>query len=524
MSESSKNLPSREEIQKEKARRSSDYFIQNFVKIEDRDAAEQGGEIAVPFTLWPGQLKALAIILITRLSVILKARQLGLTWLALAYAAWKMVFNAGYSVVALSKREDDAKELARRLAFILRHLPRWMAQEKKFTEPGFAGPIWEATTLTVTIHHPNGEPSTFKAETSGPDSGRSFTANLVILDEWAFQQFAEEIWAASYPTINRPTGGQVIGLSTNKRGSLFEKTCQDSIAGKNGFNLIFLDVFTDPRRDQEWYAQTKIDLPDSWMQEYPETIEQAFSAGEGTAFPEFSPDIHVIPSKTIPKWWKKWMGHDPGYDNPFAWYWFAVDNNGFVHIYREYTRENGSSKIFYSDQAQRVVELSTYTDYDPMTMEESEKLEDIDFIVGGKDAFNASRETNKTYVDYYQDGGLTIGFIPAMTDRKLRKTTWHEYLKPIPDPERPGKFISKVRIHDCCKELIKTLPQLIKDEHDSEKVKDNPEIDNPYDGAGYGLIAYHVKQSKPPKDENKTEVAKLKDNLAKLNRRFQRRM
>jgi len=94
----------------------------------------------------------------------------------------------------------------------------WMAQEKKFTEPGFAGPIWEATTLTVTIHHPNGEPSTFKAETSGPDSGRSFTANLVILDEWAFQQFAEEIWAASYPTINRPTGGQVIGLSTNKIG------------------------------------------------------------------------------------------------------------------------------------------------------------------------------------------------------------------------------------------------------------------------------------------------------------------
>lgn len=511
-----------EQIQKERAKRSCDYFTQNFVKIEDRDAAEQGNELAVPFTLWPGQIQTLATILITRLSVILKARQLGLTWLALAYAVWKMVHIAGYSVVALSKREDDAKELARRMAFILRHLPKWMIQERKTAEPGFAVPAWDSTSLNVTIYHPNSESATFRAETSGPESGRSFTANLVILDEWAFQQFAEDIWAASYPTINRPTGGQVIGLSTNKRGSLFEKICQDSIAGKNNFKLIFLDVFTDPRRTHEWYTQSKIDLPDSWMQEYPETIEQAFSAGEGTAFPEWSQDIHVVDPFPIPKWWRKWIGHDPGYDNPFYWGWLAVDGDGNVYLYRELSRDEKEPKMFYSDQAAKVLEMSTYTEYEDG--EEVEKVEDVGFVVTGKDAFNKSRETGKTYIDYYRDdGGLPFGFIPAITDRKLRKATMHEYLKPIDDPERPGKKRAKLRVFNTCKHFIDKIGQLVKDDNDTEKVADNPHLDNCFDGVGYGLIAYHVNQSKPPEDQDKSQVTKLKDNLAKINRKFQKR-
>jgi hypothetical protein len=501
-----------------KAKGSCRHFIREYVKIEDRDAANRGEEIATSFILWPGQLVALACFMIERLSVVLKARQLGLTWLTLAYALWRMLFNPGYSVVALSKREEDAKELSRRMAFMLKYLPYWMTQEKKSAKEGFSGPTWEATTMTIKIHHPGSEPSQFRAETSGPESGRSFTANLIILDEWAFQQFAQEIWTAAYPTVNRTTGGQVIGLSTNKRGSLFEKICQEAIRLVNNFKMIFLDVWTDPRRTHDWYEQTKIDVPDSWMQEYPETIEQAFSAGEGTAFPEFSVDVHVVETFTPPTWWKKWMGHDPGHDNPFAWHWFAVDGDGTVYVYREYARPLGAPKVFYSDQAAEVTEMSRYFDED----EQAERFENIDYIVTGKDAFNKSRETSKTYIDYYRDGGLTFaGFIPAITDRKKRKAVWHEYLKPIPDPENEGRKIAKLRIMDCCKQLIHTLPQLVKEKLDNEKVEDNPEIDNCYDGAGYSLISYHVRQSKAPPQEKST-VEAIKDRLIKQNQRRKR--
>src|SRR5690606_13605286 len=118
--------------------------------------------------------------------------------------------HAGYTVVGISRTEEEAKELVRRLEFMLRHLPRWFCREgtKETRLSGWAGITWETTALSVTIFHPGREPATFRAMTSNPNAGRSFTANLVILDEWAFQQFAEEIWTAAYPTINRPTGGQ----------------------------------------------------------------------------------------------------------------------------------------------------------------------------------------------------------------------------------------------------------------------------------------------------------------------------
>jgi len=524
LSESSINqlaLPSKEQVQKEISRRSADHYIQNFVKIEDRDAVDSdGGDIAVPFILWPGQIKALMLFLVTRLSIVLKARQLGLTWLALAYASWKMVFNAGYAVVALSKREKDAKELTRRLAFILRHLPDWMIQEKKTAKPDWNGPVWEDTTLTITIYHPGKEPSTFRAETSGPDSGRSFTANLVILDEWAFQQYAEDIWAAAYPTINRPTGGQVIGLSTNKRGSLFERICKDSISGKNTFKLIFLDVFTDPRRTPEWYKQSKIDLPLSWMQEYPETIEQAFSAGEETAFPEFSESIHVCKPFDIPAHWRRWRSLDNGYADPFAWYWLTVSEDGIVYIYREFTRAHNDPRLTYSQQAQKAVEMSTYKDDE--TGREVWVPEKIDFTVAGHDAWqkHVRDESGKTLINYYQDGGV-YGFVRPITDRKFRKAVWHEYLKPF-DDDILGRKVARVQIFDTCQFLIDSLPMLVVDENDSEKVEESS-IDHWYDGAGYGLIAYHVQYTKPPK-EDEPPIARHKNKLAKRRSHTKRRL
>ena len=91
--------------ERERMKADCEHFIENYVYIEDRDSPE----LAVLFHLWEGQKKALNSFLTERLNIVLKARQLGLTWLALAYAVWCMVFRAGFSVVALSKKEDDAK-------------------------------------------------------------------------------------------------------------------------------------------------------------------------------------------------------------------------------------------------------------------------------------------------------------------------------------------------------------------------------------------------------------------------------
>lgn len=491
-------------------------FIKEAVKIEDRDSEE----LAIPFNLWDKQKEALDTILNNRLTVIMKARQLGLTWLVLSYAVWRMVFKQGYSVVALSKREDpDAKELIRRIEFILRHLPFWLIREKKTAPPDWDGLTWESTVLSITIYHPDGESSVFRSMTAAPDSGRSFTANLVILDEWAYQMWADEIWSAAYPTINRPTGGQVIGISTNRRGTLFEQILREAIRGVNGFAYVFLPWFTDPRRDEAWYEATKKALPNNYLQEYPATIEEAFSAGEGTAFPEFSREIHVCEPFEIPSWWKRWRSNDPGYTDPFFWHWFAVGDDGHVYVYREYTRDHLEAKIPYSEQAKRVTAMSK------MKVDGKQVDEDIAFTVTGRDAFSRHPETGKSIVDYYFEGGVRRCIEPPRdrtTDRIHRKAILHEYLKPYLD-ENTGKMTAKLQIFRTCHGLIESLPLLVVDEHNPEKVAESAH-DHAYDSVGMGLQVWHATGSRRPEERKKSIIAEHKDRLARRSVRRRARL
>lgn len=493
------------------------FFVEEFVMIEDKDAPEP----MVHFNLWPKQREALKAFEENKLTISLKARQLGLSWLALAYATHGLIFRPGYSVVALSKREEEAKELVRRVRLILEYMPPFIIRhaKDKTIPPDYNGPTWDATTTYIQIFHPNSKvPSMFTSFTSSPDSARSFTASLVILDEWAFQMYAQEIWAAAYPVINRPTGGKVIGISTAKIGSFFEEVWKKAIKGKNNFYPIFLPWYSDPRRTYEWYENTKSELPNSYLQEYPATPEDAFSAGEQTAFPEFDAEVHTIDPFEIPEHWRRWMSCDNGYDHPFAWYWYAVDEDGDIYVYREFSREKDDPKLLYSDQAAKVVEYSTQ-----ITLKDGDlsfEVEPLDFCVAGLDAWNTHHrdDKGKTLIDYYREGGMQIGFKRAITDRKLRKAVVHEYLKIRGEGENRR---SKLHIFKTCKLLIETLPKLPKDNTDPEKVADCA-IDNQYDSLSYGLVVYHIDKSLGLREESPM-IRKHKDDIARRSRKLSRK-
>jgi hypothetical protein len=175
-------------------------------------------------------------------------------------------------VLALSKTEEDAKELVRRLVFVLRHLPTWMVQYANAPKPDAI--TFDFTASTVTIHHPGMEDSVFKSFPAGENSGAGFTGNLLLLDEWALQQYAREIWQAAFPTINRPTGGRVLGISTMRLGTLYEEIVRGALVGANDFKIIFWPWETDPRRDAKWYGTTLRALgAEAMHREYPATIE-----------------------------------------------------------------------------------------------------------------------------------------------------------------------------------------------------------------------------------------------------------
>jgi len=382
------------ELQRREAEESTEYFIENFVYIEDRDSQE----LAIPFSLWQGQKQALGSIIKNRLNIILKARQLGITWLVLAYAVWQLVFKDGYMVVALSRGEEEAKELVRRVGFILKHLPlHW-------------GIDYTPTASQVTINRPNGEPSVFKSFTAAADSGRSFTANLVILDEWAFQQWAREIWKAAYPTINRPTGGKLIGLSTIERGTLFEDIWQGSKKGENNFNRIFLGWDTDPRRTQAWYEQTKKDIGDDVLSEYPATEEEAFQVPGGAYFPEVKKAIHIQPVEPIMEHWYRYVCIDYGLDM-LAAYWLYIDGKGHARVYRELHEPD----LIVSAAVERILECN--------------QGDRIYQYIAPPDLWNRNRDTGKSTAQLFREYGIHLSV--ASNDFEQGCLNMKEWLKPI---------------------------------------------------------------------------------------------
>lgn len=292
------------------------YFAENYCYFEDRDA--EG--VIVPFSPWREQKDALCSIRDNRLNLFLKARQVGITWVALIYCAWEMIFFPGHSILALSKTRADANELVRRLGVIFENM-------KPLLAGGGAAVSIQKESVSLSVGNLT---SVFRSLPASPSAGRSLTANVIVLDEWAFQEWAREIWTAAYPTVNRPTGGKVIGISTIKRGTLFEELWLHG----DGWHKNFISVFADPRRDAEWYERTKRDLGVLIKQEYPRTAEEALANIGGSFFPEFDPRIHVCDPFPIPPDWRIYSSMDYGLDM-LAHYKIAVDSKRNVYVIDE---------------------------------------------------------------------------------------------------------------------------------------------------------------------------------------------
>lgn len=358
-----------------------DYFIDNYIYIEDKDNPV---DIVQPFVRWKEQREATASIMAHRLNIVLKARQLGLSWVACAIATWYLLFS-GKTIICMSKSEDEAKELIRRIVFMLTWANALFA-DKKNMPVNWEGIVFESTTLTITVHYPDGTDSRVLGMASGPGAGRSFTADLIIIDEWAFQQYAREIWTAAYPTINSPSGrGKVIGISTIDRGSLFEELFTDP---DNGFNKIFIPWYADPRRDEKWYENTKRAMGDLITQEYPATVEEALMVPGGAMFPEVKRAVHETKDE-IKGNVRRYCTIDYGLDTLAALF-IGIDTLNKEQLYREVEQPN----LTISQAAQYLLSVSAN--------------EHIDEWLAPDDLWNRRQETGKSAADIFAENGINL--------------------------------------------------------------------------------------------------------------------
>jgi len=159
------------------------YFVKHYCFFEDKDSAE----VVVPFRPWKAQEDAFLSIRDNRLNLFLKARQIGITWVALMYCAHDLIYHPGHTVIALSKSKNDADELVRRFGMILENMPSLL----------LGGGIRFEVKKSEVVIFADGKKSRFTSFAASRSAGRSFTANILLIDEWAFQDWAREIWTSA---------------------------------------------------------------------------------------------------------------------------------------------------------------------------------------------------------------------------------------------------------------------------------------------------------------------------------------
>lgn len=403
------------------------YFVKNYCYFEDKDDPR----VVVPFSPWKEQEEALRSIACHKFNLFLKARQIGITWIALMYCAHDLIFSPGHSVIALSKTQNDARELVRRFGLILSRM-------KELLSGG--GVSFTVKKNEVTLFC-DGKVSVFKSFTSSRSAGRSFTANILLIDEWAFQEWAREIWASAYPTVNRPTGGKVIGISTIKRGTLFEELWRED----NNFHKIFLSALSDPRRDAAWYEATKRDLGERINQEYPRTADEALADVGGRFFHEFDPLRHVCEPFEIPKDWEIYTAMDYGLDM-LAHYKIAVDNEKNCYVFHEIYK----SGLIVSEAAALIHKADGYNG-------ESWKLPRL--RLAPPDLFARELTSGKSQALAFEEEGLPL--TKSSNDRVAGWLCLKELLKlrMTGQGQQP-----RLKIFSTCRHLIRTLSSLPVDE------------------------------------------------------------
>ena len=255
----------KKEIKQEvvKCGRNPAYFLKNFSKIRH---PEEG---LIPFNTYYFQDDLLDNFRDHRFNIVLKARQLGISTIAAGYVAWLMNFHRNKEILVVATKQETAKNLVTKVKGIYKSLPKWLQ---------IGGIESDSKTL---FELKNG--SIIKASATSSDAGRSEALSLLIIDEAAFVENIDDMWAAVYPTLS--TGGRCLAISTpNGVGNWYHKMFSEAEDEQNLFHTTTLMWDVHPDRDQIWFENETKNMS---RREIAQELECNFNmSGETVIHPE----------------------------------------------------------------------------------------------------------------------------------------------------------------------------------------------------------------------------------------------
>ncbi len=214
------------------------YFMKKYCVIQHPTKGK------IPFQLYPYQEDAIDSFNKFDRNIILKSRQLGISTLIAGYSLWMILFNNDKNILVVAIDQTTSKNLVTKVRVMYENLPSWLKMKS-------------AEDNKLSLRLVNG--SQIKAVASTGTSGRSEALSLVIIDEAAFVDNAEELWASLQQTLS--TGGRAVLLSTpNGTGNFFHKMWTMAETGENNFNTIRLPWQVHPERDITWRQKQDVEL------------------------------------------------------------------------------------------------------------------------------------------------------------------------------------------------------------------------------------------------------------------------
>ncbi len=287
----------------------------------------------INFELYDFQKQALLDFKENRFNVILKARQLGISTTVAAYVCWMMLFHRDKNVLVVATKLGTATNLVKKIKAIHKHLPQWL----KIASIS----IDNRTSFELS----NG--SQVKASSTSGDAGRSEALSLLVVDEAAFVEGMEELWAGLYPTLS--TGGRCVALSTpNGVGNWFHKTYTEAEESKNDFHTIKLPWDVHPERDEQWFKKETRNMS---RREIAQELECNFNAsGETVVHPD---DLKLVLDGLVEP--KRRTGFDRNY-----WIWDEPAENEDYLLVADVARGDGTdfsvAQVFHVNTMTQVAE------------------------------------------------------------------------------------------------------------------------------------------------------------------------
>jgi len=241
-----------------------------------------------PFELFDYQSETLNFVRNNRYVIVLKARQLGLTTLMMAYAFWMLFFRPGSNIVMVSRSQTAADKALEIMDFMYAFLPEWVKDR---------GPKSEGDAAKYhSYRFSDGLLSSITSYAATRTVAAGQTATLVLWDEAALAEYQEDALRTLLPTTD--AGGSMVIFSTARGGhNTFSRLYREAEEGESSFKTTFhpwyKSRFMNPLANKGKIDTTHYDAkkrtmssePWRFFAEYPSSSEEAFRQSGRSRFP-----------------------------------------------------------------------------------------------------------------------------------------------------------------------------------------------------------------------------------------------